>query len=217
MTQALGRPPLRDTRPMADEVNTGGAVTNPPEPSPAKQATVNPESRPPGLEDENGGGHRLRRLSSALVTPFGAVSLVGGLTWVLLNLHGPAPAVDIATGAVLALGGLVLLMPHRIRLPRVATWIAAAVAGVGGTAAGLAAGTATACCMFAYIEGRGFPFLWLQRGGVADDPEVARRLAAADSWGVDVSALMMNAIVWAYLGVLVVALAVLMRRATGRR
>jgi hypothetical protein len=66
---------------------------------------------------------------------------------VLLNLHGPAPAVDIATGAVLALGGL----------------------------------------------------------------------AAADSWGVDVSALMMNAIVWAYLGVLVVALVVLMRRATGRR
>jgi hypothetical protein len=202
---------------MADEVNTGGAATNPPEPAPAKQATADPELRPPGLEDENGDNHRLRRLRSGLVMLFGAVSLVGGLTWMLLNLHGPAPAVDLTTGAVLALGGLVLLMPHRIRLPRVATGIAAAVAGVGGTAAGLAVGTATTCCMFAYIEGRGFPFRWLQRGGVADDPEVARRLAATDSWGVDVSTLTINAIVWAYLGVLVVALVVLMRRATDRR
>jgi len=133
----------------------------------------------------------------------------------LLNLHGPSPVVDIATGIVLALGGLVLLMPHRIHLPGPATGIAAAIAAVVGTAAGIAASTATVCCMFAYVVERGFPFRWLRRGAVADDPEVARRLAATDSWHVDVAGLTMNVIVWAYLGVLVVALVVLVRRARG--
>jgi hypothetical protein len=71
--------------------------------------------------------------------------------------------------------------------------------------------------MFAYVVDRGFPFRWLQRGGVADDPEVARRLAATDSWHVDVSGLALNLFVWAHLGVLVVALVVLVRRARDQR
>jgi hypothetical protein len=98
-------------------------------------------------------------------------------------------------GAVLALGGLVLLMPHRLRLPRTVTWIAAAVAGLGGTAAGLAAGSAMVCCMFAYVAERGFPFRWLRRGGVADDSETARRLAEASGWHVDVASLAVNVVV----------------------
>ena len=93
----------------------------------------------PGLDDQDGRRLSARgRVWSGLLTLVGAVSLVCGLTWVLLNLHGPEPFVDLATGVVLALGGLVLLMPHRIRLPGMATGIAAVVAGVGGTAAGIA-------------------------------------------------------------------------------
>ena len=142
----------------------------------------------------------------ALITAAGAVSLVGGLTWMLLNLHGPAPIVDLAVGAVLALGGLVLLMPHRIHLPGRTTALAAAAAGIAGTAAGVAGKTAHVCCMFAYIVERGYPFRWLTRGGVADDPEVARRLAATDGWHVDVASLAANLVVWAYAGILVLVL-----------
>jgi hypothetical protein len=142
------------------------------------------------------------RAGRVLTTLAGAVSLVGGLTWVLLNLHGPAPYVDLIVGVVLALGGLVLLMPHRVELTR-AAWLTAAGAGLAGTAAGIASGTANVYGTYAYVVDRGFPFRFLQRGGVGDDPEVARRLAASDSWQVDVAALTVNVVVWAYLGILI--------------
>jgi len=208
---------------MADEVDSGGAAANRAEATLAEQATVRPDARPavlddePGLDDEDGRGGWRGRIWAALRTLAGAVSLVCGLTWVLLNLHGPEPLVDLATGVVLALGGLVLLMPHRIRLPGPATGIAAVVAGVGGTVAGIAVNTALACCMFAYVEDRGFPYFWLHRGGVADDPAVAQRLASTASWHVDVAVLTLNLLLWAYVGVLVVALVVLVRRASRRR
>jgi hypothetical protein len=47
---------------------------------------------------------------------------------------------------------------------------------------------------------------------VADDPEMARRLAEASGWHVDVASLAVNLVVWAYAGILLVALVVLVRR-----
>lgn len=160
---------------------------------------------------------RPTRVASLLGTTLGAVSLVGGLTWMLLNLHGPAPAVDLAVGVVFTLGGLVLLMPHRVRLPKRPALIVALAAGAAGTAAGMIAHRATECCTYAYVVDRGFPFHWLRRGGVADDPEVARRLAATDGWHADVASLSMNLVVWAYAGVLVFALVIGLRRLAARR
>jgi hypothetical protein len=132
---------------------------------------------------------RRGRLGRGLGAALGGLSLVGGLTWMLLNLHGPQPVVDLAVGVVLALGGLVLLMPHRTRLPGRRTTLVAAVAGVVGAGAGLIGKAEHLCCMYTYIVERGFPFRWLTRGGIADDPATARTLAAGDGWHVDVAAL----------------------------
>ena len=122
-------------------------------------------------------------------------------------------------GCVLSLGGLVLLMPHRIGLPRAGHRASPRlVAGVGGTAAGIAVETATACCTYAYVVDRGFPFIWLQRGGVADDPDVARRLAATDCVACRrVRAGLEHLSSGRKSASLRVALVVLVRRARGRR
>ena len=143
----------------------------------------------------------------------GGFSLVCGLTWILLTMHGTNPALDTAVGAVLAAGGLVLLMPHRIRLPRRAT--AAVVTGVAliGTAAGLLAHRGRECCGFAYVEFRGLPFEWLSRGGVADDPDTAHRLARSAGWSPDLVALTADLLLWSYVGLLLTVVAVLVRRA----
>jgi hypothetical protein len=143
----------------------------------------------------------------------GATTLVGGSTWILLNLHGPSAVLDTVVGCVLAAGGLVLLMPHRIQLPPVATTVAVCVVGLAGTAAGLVARTAQTCCDVAYIVDRGWPFRWVQRGAVADDVGTAYRLAQSAEWRVDVVALAANVLLWAYAGMLVVVVAVLVRRA----
>ena len=148
---------------------------------------------------------RRGRLGRGLVAAFGAVSLVGGLTWMLLNVHGPQPVVDLAVGAVLALGGLVLLMPHRTRLPGCRTTLVAATAGMAGAGAGLAGKAEHLCCMYAFIVERGLPYRWLTRGGIAADPETARALAARDGWHVDVTTLAVNVVVWAYAGILIFA------------
>ncbi|MCA2218648.1 hypothetical protein [Jidongwangia harbinensis] len=146
-------------------------------------------------------------------TALGAVSLVAGLTWTLLYVEGPQPVVDVTVGVVLALGGLVLLMPHRLPLPPLATTAAAAGTALAGTAAGLAAGTTRVCCMYGYVAERGFPLRWQARGAIADDPDTARRLAEDSGWHVDLAALAANLFVWSYVGMLVVALVVLVRRA----
>ena len=137
---------------------------------------------------------------------FGAFSLVGGLTWILLNLHSPRPAADIATGVVLAAGGLVLLMPHRVRLPARIAWAVAGAAALAGAFAGLVARSTALAGMYAYVERRGFPFAWLERGGIADDPATARQLAAMDPWNVNVLPLVADAVVWAYAGLLILVL-----------
>lgn len=142
----------------------------------------------------------------------GAFSLVGGLTWILLNLHGPRPAVDIAVGVVLATGGLVLLMPHRVRLPARTTWAVATAAALVGAVAGLAVRSSALGGMYAYVERRGFPFEWLARGGVADDPDTAQRLAGMDAWNVNVLPLIGDGFVWAYAGILILVLVRRLRR-----
>lgn len=152
------------------------------------------------------------RAGQVCAVVFGAFSLVAGLTWILLNLHSPWPVTDIAVGVVLAVGGLVLLMPHRVHLPMRATLAAAVTAAVAGSVAGLAARSAAMAGMFAYVERRGFPFAWLNRGGVADEPEAARQAAATDAWNVNVLPLVGDLVVWAYAGILVLVLVRHLRR-----
>jgi hypothetical protein len=149
----------------------------------------------------------------ALRFVLGALSLVGGLTWILLNLHVSTAALDAGVGAVLAAGGLVLLMPHRIRLPRLVTALVMSGFALAGTAAGLLVESSRECCMFAYVSERGWPFHWVSRGGVADDPETAFRLAQSSGWSADVVSLAANLLVWSYVGLVLVVIAVLVRRA----
>ncbi|MCO8272379.1 hypothetical protein M1L60_17430 [Actinoplanes sp. TRM 88003] len=149
----------------------------------------------------------------ALRFVLGALSLVGGLTWALLNLHVATAALDAAVGAVLAAGGLVLLMPHRIRLPRLVTALVMSGFAVAGTVAGLVYEQSRECCEFAYVAERGWPFHWVGRGGVADDPETAIRLAQSSAWSADVVSLTANLLVWSYVGLILVVIAVLVRRA----
>jgi hypothetical protein len=156
---------------------------------------------------------RFRAVAGGLL---GALTLVGGLTWVILNMPGPRP-VDAVAGIVLAAGGLVLLMPHRIRLPGLLTSASAVSAGVAGTAVGLAAGTAQLCCAFAYEAARGWPFRWVDRGGLADDPATARELALGSSWHVDLVGLGGDLLFWAYAGMLTVVIVMMVRRTVGDR
>ncbi|GAA2640727.1 hypothetical protein Adu01nite_07910 [Paractinoplanes durhamensis] len=139
---------------------------------------------------------------------------MGGLTWVLVATHGPT---DLAVGLVLVAAGLVLLMPHRIRLPRRLTALVMAGFGLFGTAAGLVALTERTCCAYAYIADRGWPYTWLQRAAIADDPQVARRLADSADWTVDLVSLTTNLLLWAYTGMLLVVVGVLVRRARSGR
>lgn len=147
----------------------------------------------------------------------GAATLVGGLTWGLLNIEGPHVVLDLAVAGVLAAGGLVLLMPHRIELPRRATTVAVVLAALAGTGAGALAADERVCCMYAHIEDRGWPFDWAQRGAVAADPETAQRLSQSASWTVDVLSLGANLLLWAYAGMLLVVIAVLVRRGRADR
>ena len=145
----------------------------------------------------------------------GAATLVGGLTWGLLNLEAPHVVLDMAVAGVLTAGGLVLLMPHRIQLPRRATTVAVVLAALAGTGAGGLVAEERVCCMYAHIENRGWPFDWAQRGVVAADPETAQRLAQSADWSVDVFSLGANLLLWAYAGMLLVVIAVLVRRNRG--
>jgi hypothetical protein len=142
----------------------------------------------------------------------GAFTLVGGLTWVLINLHGPQPVLDIAAGTVLAAGGLVLLMPHRIDLPPRTTALVTAASALAGTASGLSAVKSQFCCEFAYVVDRGWPFTWLQRGAVAQSYEAARTLVASADWTFDAFALAADLLIWAYVGLLIMTIVVLVRR-----
>jgi hypothetical protein len=147
----------------------------------------------------------------------GALTLVGGLTWLLLYLPGRHLAMDATVGLVFVAGGLVLLMPHRIHLPGRLTSGAALGVAAAGTIAGLVVGTAQSCCAFVYAMTRGFPFDWLQREAAAGDSATARRLALGSQWQVNAVGLAGDLVFWAYAGMLVVVLVVLSRRMAAER
>jgi len=153
-----------------------------------------------------------RRVGAAGRGLLGAVSLVGGLTWMLLNLDRPGPATDMIVGTVLAAGGLVLLMPHRVGLPGRVTAATTVGAALAGTAAGLLAASEYTAGMYAYVASRGWPFDWLARGGTADDPATARQLAAQTGWQFDAVNLAADLYFWAFVGLLAVAIAGRVRR-----
>jgi hypothetical protein len=155
---------------------------------------------------------RGRRAGRLLRWLLGAVSLVGGLTWILLT---PGHLSDLLVGAVFAAAGLVLLMPHRITLPRRATAVAMVLAALAGTGAGAFVAERQVCCRYAYVENRGWPVDWAQRGAVADDPATAERVAGSANWTIGLPSLAGNALFWAYGGMLFVVIVVLVRR--GRR
>jgi hypothetical protein len=152
---------------------------------------------------------RGRRAGRVLRWLLGAFSLVGGLTWILLT---PGRVNDLLVGGVFAAAGLVLLMPHRITLPRRATAVAMVVAALAGTGAGSFVAERQVCCMYAYVENRGWPIDWAQRGAVADDPATAERAAGSMNWSIDLPSLTGSLLMWAYVGMLVVVIAVLVRR-----
>jgi hypothetical protein len=157
-----------------------------------------------------------RTLGALLSGVLGAVALVGGLTWLLLNLHGPRIATDVLVGVVLAVGGLVLLMPHRIPLRPARTAAVAITTAVVGTLVGLMVSVAQLAGMWAYVMARGYPFRWAGRGAQADDPAVARRLAEAADWQIDVVALAGDLLFWGFAGLLAVVAVDLVRQVRRR-
>jgi hypothetical protein len=142
----------------------------------------------------------------------GALSLVGGLTWILLTLSAPQPVTDVIVGAVLAAGGLVLLMPHRVALPGRLTAAATATAAVAGTLAGTLSQSTGISGMIGYFAVRGWPSAWLSRGALADDLATARERAEQSGWQLDVVNLAADLYFWALVGLLVVATVGLLRR-----
>ncbi|MEV4344839.1 hypothetical protein AB0J83_10215 [Actinoplanes sp. NPDC049596] len=153
------------------------------------------------------------RAGSGLRFALGALSLVLGITWILLNLHSASVRLDLLIGAVLAAGGLVLLMPHRISLPPRGTAIAMTGTALAGTAAGLVVSKSQLCCMFAFIVDRGWPFTWATKGAVADDPDVATRLADSAGWSANFLPLAADLLLFSYVGLLLTVIYVLVRRA----
>ena len=147
----------------------------------------------------------------------GALSLVGGLLWILLNLHAATAALDLAVGTVLAAGGLVLLMPHRIRLPRVVTAAVTAGFALAGTAAGLLVERSQAYGPNTYVIDRGFPFHWVQRGAVAVDTDTAHTIARSASRTIDLLSMTANLLIFGYVGLLLVVAVVLLRRSRGAK
>lgn len=140
----------------------------------------------------------------------GLLSVAAGVFWLVMAPVG-GDGGDVVTGAALILGGVVLLVWDRLRMPGWAVAAGAGAAGLVGTLAGLFVFWAGVCCMFAYSEGRGWPFTWLSRGATADDPEVARQLAVAEGWEVDLTRLCASAVVWSYAGMVLLAVIGLLR------
>jgi hypothetical protein len=154
---------------------------------------------------------RFRPVGNTLRWLLGAGSLVAGFTWMLINLSNPSAIVDTLVGVVLVAGGVILLMPHRIRLPRRATALVMTVTALVGTVVGLAGGRTT-WSGYAYIADRGWPFHWAQRGAIADDPDTARRLTEGADWHVDLVALAGTLLFFAYVGLIAIVIAVQIRR-----
>ncbi|MFI7541042.1 hypothetical protein [Actinoplanes sp. NPDC049599] len=152
------------------------------------------------------------RAGAAVRGVLGAVSLVGGLTWILLTLGAPRPVADLIVGGVLAGAGLVLLMPHRVPLPGRLTAAVTATTAAAGTLAGALTESTQLGGMYVYVASRGWPSAWLSRGGLGGDPATARQVAEQSGWQIDAVNLAADLYVWALAGVLLVAAAGLARR-----
>jgi hypothetical protein len=92
-----------------------------------------------------------------------------------------------------------------------------AATGTAGTAAGLLVDKTQTCCSYAYVVDRGWPLHWAQRAAWASDPDVARRMSGSADWTADLPSLGADLLFWAYVGMLLVVVAVLVRRARGDR
>jgi len=154
---------------------------------------------------------RFRLVGNVLRWLLGAGSLVAGFTWMLINLSNPSALVDALVGCVLVAGGVILLMPHRIRLPRRATAAVMTLAALVGTVVGLSGGRTT-WSGYAYVADRGWPFHWAQRGAIADDADTARRLTEGADWHVDLVALAGTLLFFAYVGLVLIVITVQIRR-----
>jgi hypothetical protein len=147
----------------------------------------------------------------------GQISLTLGMLWLVMNL---TVAFDrhVFAGFAVTGGALVLLLWRRIRLPVRPVVAGSVVFGLVVTVAGLVVRTVTTGGMFGWFEGRGWPFEWLGRGGLAGSLDEARRVAVADGWGVDVWRLAADVVVWTYAGLVLICLIGLAVRAQkGRR
>ncbi|MEU4562127.1 hypothetical protein AB0F72_27400 [Actinoplanes sp. NPDC023936] len=141
----------------------------------------------------------------------GVLGLLGGAFWLVMTLSEGDPRVT-AAGAAAVLGGLILLFWDRLRLPARIVVPAAVAGGLIGTVAGLAARGISTCCMFGWSEGRGWPFVWLTRGGVADTPDEARRLGIEEGWTAIPFRMLADVVLWSYASlVLIVGVLVLTR------
>lgn len=154
---------------------------------------------------------RFRTVGNILRWLLGAFSLVAGFTWMLINLSNPSALVDALVGCVLVAGGVILLMPHRIKLPRRATAVVMTLAALVGAVAGLAV-RRTTWSGYAWFDERGWPFRWAQRGAIADDADTARRLTEGADWHIDLIALAGTLLVFAYAGLILIVIAVQIRR-----
>jgi hypothetical protein len=141
----------------------------------------------------------------------GQISLTVGLLWLFMSFSS-ANVRDVFVGSALAGGGLVMLLWRRIVLPVRLVAAVSVAAGLVGTAAGLAARSVSTGGMFAWSEGRGWPFEWVGRGSVADDFEQARRQAVAEGWGYDLLRLVVDVSLWAYAGLVLMVLIGLVTR-----
>ena len=168
-----------------------------------------PHAEPLPVEPVEPAGSRLLRAGRWLL---GAVTLVLGFTWTLLTATGPEAARDLSIGLVLVLGSLVMLMPHRVPLPRRATALAVAGVALLGTLGGLAVKSSQEACMFCYLVYRGWPFTWATRGGVADDPDTPKPIATTANRDVDLIHVAADLLFWGYLALTVMAVVVLVRR-----
>lgn len=139
----------------------------------------------------------------------GGAYLAIGVAWGLLDAQR---VTGIAMGAVMAAGGLVLLLTRRFRLPARALWTVVAGTVVLGALAGLAVRSMAAGGMYGYTERRGFPFAWLTRGAVSDTEDAARQAAEAAAWQVGVAPLLGTVVVYAAAGILVLGIALALRR-----
>ncbi len=168
--------------------------------TPAQGAGTNADS-------EAGGWSQVARLL------LGGAYLALGVAWGL----GDAPRVTgIVMGVVMAAGGLVLLLTRRFRLPARSLWAVVAGTVLLGALAGLTVRSTAMGGMYGYTERRGFPFAWLTRGAVADDADAARQAAEAAAWQVGVAPLLGTVVVYAAAGILVLVLALALRRHSPR-